>query len=74
MGKALSGEVSCIGTGLVCLALTLLHSEWSKLHRVLAVLSAIGLSLKAGLTCTENAYCNTGDYEASLYAIHAFDR
>ena len=28
------------------IALTLLHSEWPKLHRVLAVLSAIGLRIK----------------------------
>ena len=27
------------------LTLTLLHSEWPKLHRVLAVLSAIGLNI-----------------------------
>ena len=30
--------------------LTLLHSEQPKLHRVLAVLSAIGLTLKAPIT------------------------
>ena len=31
--------------------LTLLHSEWPKLHRVLAVLSAVGLSIAfPGLT------------------------
>ena len=29
-----------------CCHLTLLHSEWPKLHRVLAIMSAIGLILK----------------------------
>ena len=31
-----------------CATLTPLHSEWPKLHRVLAVLSAIGLSCNKG--------------------------
>ena len=29
--------------------LTLLHSEWPKLRRVLAILSAIGLNVRAGI-------------------------
>ena len=29
--------------------LTLLHSEWSKLHRVLAILSALGLKALVGI-------------------------
>ena len=44
-------------------SLTLLHSEWPKLHRVLAVLSAIGLinntkSLKKDLSNFKQCRCN----------------
>ena len=31
--------------------LTLLHSEWPKLHRVLAILSAVGLSNSYTIVC-----------------------
>ena len=35
--------------------LTLLHSEWPKLHRVLAFLSAIGLMLTSGFKSIPHA-------------------
>ena len=39
--------INCsIETGIVPDNLTLLHSEWPKLHRVLAILSGIGLNKK----------------------------
>ena len=41
---------------LTFLLLTLLHSERSKLHRVLAVLSAIGLSYKICFACENSTY------------------
>ena len=52
--------------------LTLLHSERPKLHRVLAVLSAIGLIFNNGTMCTNDAdvMANTvdPDHTAALRA------
>ena len=50
---AVAGEHACLSRNCISfegnIDFTLLHSEWPKLHRVLAILSAIGLRIRCML-------------------------
>ena len=47
---------------ITCFFSILLHSEWSKLHRVLAILRAIGLKLYDKKNCTSMKVINFTAY------------
>ena len=60
----------------ICAFLTLLHSEWPKLHRVLAILSAIGLlqspCFRKNVMVIQNSSMHTFFYHHNLQCFIDF--